>query len=143
MIHSPNHSATGFVIIEIVLTLAMMGIIITALFGLQSSLMTGTMEASDQVRRIIHLRNTFFEYELQHPVSPTEDVQPQSFKHAIDDPPTQITRTTKKISEESSLKQFKNVKRVVVQGTWERAGQPEEITLVSFVYKKPKKKKKS
>lgn len=123
-----NKPAFGFV--EIVITIAIVGTLLTSIFMLQNTVFINVINQHERISRIFYIKNLFFE--------PSKE---KNIKKEISDPVTQLSLQTNLPSEQSELKKFENIYILKTTGKWMgRKGEREE-TMITFVYEKPAKKK--
>ena len=136
MIHSKSHNKNGFTFIEVVITVAIIGIMMTSIFGLQNGMFKSVFNGYSKISRIFYIKNLFFE-----PSNLEKLQKDKSIKKDLTEPQTNIVFELKKLSDKSSFsKRFENVNLLKATGKWRGLFKEQEETLISFVYIKPKKK---
>lgn len=140
MIQSKNLNKDGFTFIELILAVAMIGICITAIFTLQTNLLTSVAERADAIRRILYTKNLLYDYMLG--LNPQNIAQPQTKK--VEDPNMQVVLQAKPVPDKSKLRQFQHIYILTGNASWERLGIKYEQPLVTFtlVPPPPKEEKK-
>ena len=122
--------------IEVILAVAIIGSVLTALFSLQTGIFSAIFNDYSRISRVFYLKNFFFDYDSFQKVQ-----QEKNIKMDLKEPITKLTYETKKISEKSSLKKFENVSLFKATAKWRGLIRDQEESIVSFIYIKPKKKK--
>jgi prepilin-type N-terminal cleavage/methylation domain-containing protein len=136
MIHSKSLNKSGFTFIELILAVTMIGICITAIFTLQTNLLTSVAERADAIRRVLYTKNLLYEYLPS--LNPETVGKAQTKK--VEDPAMQVVLQAKPIPEKSKLHQFQYVYTVSGNATWERNGITYNQTLLTFALIPPEKK---
>lgn len=85
MIHSSVRS--GFSLIEVVIALAVMGIMLVTLFALQQTVLQTTFTQADTLRRMLLIKNTLYDPELMRELSGDS----KKVEHKVKEPLTTIT----------------------------------------------------
>lgn len=131
-----NHNKNGFTFIEIVITVAVIGIMMSAIFGLQSGMFRSIFGNYSKVSRIFYIKNLFFE-----PANLEKLQKDKIIKKDLSDPATNIVYELKKPGDKSGYsKRFENINLLKATGKWKGLFKEQEEMLISFVYIKPKKK---
>jgi len=140
MIHCKNHNKDGFTFIELILAVTMIGICITAIFTLQTSLLTSVAERSDAIRRVLYTKNLLYEY--MYKISPETIANPQTKK--VEEPSMQVILQAKPIPDKSKLHQFQHVYIIWADQSWQRNTIKYDQKLVTFalIPPPPKEEKK-
>lgn len=133
MIHCRNHNKDGFTFIELILAVTMIGICITAIFTLQTSLLTSVAERADAIRRILYTKNLLYDYMLD--LNPQTIAQPQTKK--VEDPSMQVVLQAKPMPERSKLRQFQHIYILTGNASWQRNAISYDQTLVTFAFVPP------
>ncbi len=122
----------GFTLIEVLLAVAIIGLVLTPIFSIQLNVMRSNSKASQALARIFLGKQFLVENEF----SLKADEQEKRIEKKIDRPPTTLIYQLSKIPENSSLKKFKNVLLESVTMQWvDRQGKKRQEKLVTFVYK--------
>lgn len=121
----------GFTLIEVLLAMAIIGLVLTPIFMGQSAILRATALASRRLARVFAAKKILIDSELA--LEP--DIREYSSTKKIDHPPTTFTYELKKISDESSLKKFKNVLIQTVSWPDERSKKKRQDRLVTFLYR--------
>ncbi|MBN1549284.1 prepilin-type N-terminal cleavage/methylation domain-containing protein [Candidatus Babeliales bacterium] len=131
----------GFTFVEVVLTIALIGFILTPLLVVQNNVLRLVMKSSDRARRIFILKNAFSEAAIN--VDNEEDVTNRSFEKQYEVPHMSLKYTVMPIVKESSLKGFSEVYLLKAYGSWQRMYQEHSETMISFLFVPPNEKKES
>ena len=130
MIVSKNN--VGFTLIEVLLALAIIGLVLTPIFLTQSNVLRRSSYASRMLARILAAKKMLIESEF----ALAGDAQEFSQQKKIMIPPTLLTYRLRKIPETSALKKFKNVLWESVSFEWtDERGKKKQDQLVTFLYK--------
>jgi prepilin-type N-terminal cleavage/methylation domain-containing protein len=127
----------GFSLIEAVISVAIIGISLTALFGLQSIVFRQVIGAYEQTNRIFPIKKII----VEQSILPSSEREAQEQK-AIKEPRMKIQLERKKASEEGAFKQFNNIYVVSAIGTWSGIAGKHQETMLRLIYKPEEKKKK-
>lgn len=122
----------AFTLIEVLLALAIIGLVLTPIFLTQSNVLRRSSYASHLLARIFAAKKMLVENEFA--LAP--DAQEFSQEKKIIKPATTFTYSLKKIPETSALKKFKNVllESVTIQWT-DQQGKKKQEQLVTLVHK--------
>jgi prepilin-type N-terminal cleavage/methylation domain-containing protein len=122
----------GFTLIEVLLAMAIIGLILTPIFAIQLGVMRSNARASETLQRIFFGKQFLVDNEFQ--LKPEE--QEKRIEKKLEKPPTTLIYELKKIPENSALKKFKDVLIESVIMQWiDRQGKKRQERLVTFVYK--------
>lgn len=127
MIRSENNQ--GFTLIEVLLSMVIMGAVITALMSSQSVVLFSVKTISHQFSRLLLAKNIIYQTRLHGKTSA---------ESKSDDPPTTFKYSQKKASGAIG-KKFKDIYREQMVFEWEEDGRKRSDTIVSFIFK-PKEK---
>lgn len=130
-------SRRGFTLIEVMFAVAIVGIILIPLLANQSTLFSRILTISRTSTRIFSM--DFF---LQESLEKTVKQEKPITEKKIDDPPTTLSLSSKKIDKEKVFKRFHNIERVQVSGKWEDNNRKKQETMVTFVYKPEERENK-
>lgn len=123
---------SGFTLIEVLLAMAIIGLVLTPIFSIQLSVLRSNSKASQTLARIFLGKQFLVENEF----SLKADEQEKRIEKKIDRPPTTLIYQLGKIPENSALKKFKNVLLETVTMQWvDRQGKKRQEKLVTFVHK--------
>ncbi len=128
MIYFKNRN--GFTLIEVMITLGIIGLVLTPVFVLQSTTMRVMGQYSQQLVRVLAGQVFFGQMQMQRAINP--DIEKETKK--IDDPESTFEYSFADIDQKSTLANFKDVGLQEVVIKWHSLWGPEEDTLVSFVY---------
>ena len=132
-----QNSSKGFTLIEVLLAMAIIGLVLTPIFAIQLSVLRINSRASGILARIFAGKQFLVESEFQ--LKPDE--QEKRIEKKLEKPPTTLLYELKRIPENSVLKKFKNVFIESVTMQWvDRQGKKRQERLTTFVYKPEVKK---
>ena len=130
MIVSKNKS--GFTLIEVLLAMAIVGLVLTPIFAIQLNVMRSNSRASQLLARIFAGKQFLVDSEFQ--LKPDE--QEKRIEKKVEKPPTTLIYELKRVPENSALKKFKNILIENVTMQWvDRQGKKRTQRLVTFVFK--------
>ena len=127
----------GFSFLEIVLTITLIGAVLTPLYAVQYNIFSVVMRAFDEVSRLFLIQNLFYPAILP---SAAADAEQKMIEKKIQDPSTAVTYELGPIAPASRLAGYDNLYLAVAQGSWSRAGVESKEKIVTFVYRAPKSK---
>lgn len=134
MMYSSNHNArSGFVLIEVLVTIAIVGMVIAPIFMLQSNMLRALYRVSTQARLLFPVKNAL-EKTLVGVSTQTE--REVSRQEEIKNPAGTLRYTVRKIGDASALK---NVKDMYFNEVQVRSIRGERESMVGFVYKPERK----
>ncbi|MDR3646953.1 MAG: prepilin-type N-terminal cleavage/methylation domain-containing protein [Candidatus Babeliales bacterium] len=137
MIHSKNLNK-GFTFTEVVIAIAVTGLILTSLFTLQTTMFNNIVNGHFKTARIFFMKNFLLDEANLKNVQQNK----KPIEKKLEEPTMKLRYELKKPNEQSSLaKNFKNVSLVKVTGTWQGLRAEQEEMFVGLVYIKPEKKK--
>jgi len=136
MIHFKNHN--GFTLIEVILALAITGLVLTPVFIIYTTILQRVTKASKQLNMILYCK------ELLGQARQKQEPDAQEFK--LEKPVAEFDATVKyelnkSIDQKSALASLPGLHREVVTIDWTDLGEKQQERLVTFVYKKPEQKK--
>ncbi len=135
----PSNNRDGFSIVEIMITIGMIGALLTPLLNTQYTVMQLMTRATDKLSRIFILENWFNEYEYKkEPISEKE----YKVTRNIVDPDTELTYVIHKPdAQKSSLRKIDDIYIVRGKGEWKRFGLPFSDTMITLMYQAPEQQK--
>jgi type II secretory pathway pseudopilin PulG len=128
MVFKNPHSSSGFTFVEIVLSIVLLAMLATPILVSQFQILNRVVPLSSRLEMIFSLESFLAEQQLlseQKPV--TEKTIP-----SLD---LKLRCERKAVSDKSSLKDFKDLQVVKVQGEWNFAGSSYKDSLIAFAYK--------
>jgi prepilin-type N-terminal cleavage/methylation domain-containing protein len=134
--HSKNHN--GFTLIEVILSLAITGLVLTPVFVIYTTLSQRVTSASRKLDVLIEAKALLIEaHQKQEPDA-------QEFK--LEKPIAEFDATVKyqldkAVDQKSVLASLPGLHREIVIVEWTDLGEKQQERLVTFVYKKPEQKK--
>ena len=125
-------NSNGFTLVEVLLAMAIIGLVLTPIFAIQLGVWRSTTRSSQLLARIFAGKKLLVDSEFE--LSP--DQREKRVERKLDRPATTMIYELKKIPENSSLKKFKNVLLESVTMQWvDRQGKKRQERLVTFLYK--------
>jgi type II secretory pathway pseudopilin PulG len=137
MIRFKNPNAPGFMLFEVLLALAVIGIALTPLFGLQSTMIRSIARISANVQRFL-LAHDFLVQSRSAFLAHDESTIKQEKKAA--DPTTTLIYEAKPVDEKGPFKSLPGIMQEETDYVWPDGRTEQREIVVSFVYK-PRKKK--
>lgn len=134
MRHSKNNN--GFTLIEVMITVAILGILLTPLFILHSSNLSTLAISSTAVQRIIAARN----FVVDTYVSLSPDTRTTTIEKKITNPLTVFTYELKDKVHNKELAALKGLCQENITMRWHEYGRPRQESLIAFCYKKEERK---
>lgn len=132
MVHS--NVRKGFSFIEVIISLAMMGILLVSLFALQQASMQASFTSTNILRRILLLKNTLYDPAFVRENHDQELKKEQKIK----EPAT----TIKLVMNKPTIESLKNLEleRIRAQASWDdiMGKQDESLLFIKFVRPEPK-----
>jgi len=130
-------SSSGFSFIEVALTIAIIGMMITALFSLQFGAFRNVTLEHAILSRIFYIKNIYY-----NPQDFQKLQKDKTFTQDIPDPKIKIVSKYLDVPEKSEVaKKFENVFLVKATGSWQGMQTEQQETLVTFVFSRPKEEK--
>jgi prepilin-type N-terminal cleavage/methylation domain-containing protein len=137
MIHFKNHKK-GFTLIEVIISLAITGAILTPVFMIHEMILNRVSRSSRLFDYILLCSNML--YEARQKQEP--DVQQFSLDKVDTDFGVSLTYSLEKgVDPKSSLASVQGLHKEFVTVLWTEVDQKKQERLVTFVYKKPEQKK--
>lgn len=127
--HSRNKS--GFTLIEVLLALAIIGIVLTPIFLIQSAVLRRTSAGAQQFSRIIQAKDFLVDQQFEN----MQETQASTAERKITNPPTTLAFSSKKIPENSALKKFKHIMIDSVTMQWTEQNKKRQEKLITFSFK--------
>lgn len=136
---TPSNNRDGFTLIEIMMTVAMIGIVIVPLFSVQYNILKIISQASDQLSRIFLIETIFNEAEYRGKQVAESGI---AGNKKVEEPLTEINYAVQKPNEKSAFIKFNDVYVVRATASWSRAGIGSQETMMSFAYMPVEQEKK-
>lgn len=130
MIHSKNKSS-GFTLVEVLLSLAIIGIVLTPIFLIQSLVLRRTSAGARQFSRLMNAKDFLVDQQFEN----IQEAQEVSAERKITNPPTTLVFSSKKLPENSALKKFKHIMLDTVTLQWTEQNKKRQEKLVTFTFK--------
>lgn len=128
-----RNNSGGFTLIEVVLAVAIVGVIMTAVFVAQGSAMYAVNRISQVLRRVYAAE----QYMLEKRAENVNGVEVKSDQKIITYPAATLAYKLEK-TDNPSLKAFKDIYREEVVISWKEQRVPRTDALVSFSFKPPR-----
>lgn len=119
---------SGQTLIENMLAMAILGIVLTPMFGLQTLVTRSVVERVDHLRRLL---------EAEQFLATTSRAQPEDAKQATVQEKG-FTYELRPIADTSALKGLSDIYREQVTTTWRQENRPQKERAIYFVYKPEK-----
>lgn len=133
-----GHGGTGFVLTEVLLAMAVIGIALTPLFGLQSNMLRSITRVASRIQRLFlaedflqNSRATFLK---------EADTQESKQEKKIVDPATALFYDAKAVKDESAFKSLPGILQEQTEMQWQDGVTKRREILVTYIYKPEKKK---
>jgi hypothetical protein len=137
MIVLKNQNKIGFSFIEIVMSIAIVGMLLISIFNLQSGLIRNIFDDHSRISRIFYIRN-LFGYENYQKLK-----KEKVLKIDLKDPATNLIAQMQPTPANSEVtKRFENVYLIKATGSWTGVLGKQEETIIGFVHRPKKKKQK-
>lgn len=128
----------GFTLIEVLLALAIIGIVLTPIFVIQSIVLRRTSSGAQLFSRIVQAKDLLVDQQFEN----IQEVQPANAERKITNPATTLIFSSKKVPENSALKKFKHITIDTVTMQWTGVGNKKrQEKLVTFTYRPEEEKK--
>lgn len=137
MMNSKNHNC-GFTLVEVILSLAITGLVLTPIFIIHGGVLERVGRTSQAFDVIMYCKELFYEARKK------QEPDAQEFtleKGMVDFNGTRTYRLEKSINQKSSLASITGLHKESVTMTWTDLGEKKREELVTFVYKAPEQKK--
>lgn len=130
-----KNKKSGFTLIEVLLSTAIVGIVLIPIYGLQGRVMERIIKMAQSVQRVVVGFDFFLE--AQTKLSEKE----KKFEKKSEDPVLQLTFNVEDISGKSTLgKQFNNLRLEKAEWEWAVDGKKSTDELVAFTFIPPEPK---
>jgi len=133
-----NNIKDGFTLIEVLIAVAMVGLLLSPLFITQETVFLNVVKGARTFERILTAKNFYWLSKQKY-----ENQEKIEFKREkkITDPAMMLQYSVTSQSQKSALKDFKDVYNERVNITWQDGRKKREDALVSFVFKPQEQKK--
>ena len=136
MIHFKSHK-DGFTLIEVIMALAITGLVITPIFILHGTILQRVNRGSIAFDMFLYVKALLVEArQKQNP-----DAQEFTLEKSIAEFNTTTKYVLSKIDQKSSLASLVGLHQELVTINWVEQEEKKQETLVTFTYKKPEQKK--
>jgi Tfp pilus assembly protein PilV len=135
--HLKNHNVqSGFMLVEVVLTLFLVGMVMLPLFMGQSNAMRSIGLFSYGYERTLLMKNFMLEQLFRQSIE--QKNQSKVYTKKIEEGGLTLRYTVKKIDKKKPFDQFPGIHMQTVEAEWiDGRGQKKNDTLLSFVYRHP------
>ena len=127
MIHFKNN---GFTLIEALISLTVMGVVLTPIFMAQSSIFQMVIRRTQAIDRIIYAQSFIIEVRRAIPKDAQQFVQEKK----INKPATQLKYEIKQVSTESAFKDVPNLYKEQVTIDWQQGRNKQSDMLVQYIF---------
>ena len=135
MIHFKSRSAqSGFMLMEVLLTIAIVGMVITPILMLQTNALRGLYRFSSRITLLFPAKNFLMESVVQAPQKKDQKV---TEKKEITSPRATLTYTQRPVGKNSAFKDIKDLHRASVVAESSRKAKE---SIVHFIYQPERKK---
>lgn len=140
MIHFKDHNKkSGFTFIEVVLSITIIGLILTSLFSLQGTVFNRLVREHEKISRIFFINNQFYDPEVIHTLKTKKE---ETIKKIPADLDLDIEVTLKPAADKSAIKKrFDNIYKMQSTGRWQVFGAQQEESIIYYMFNKPQIKK--
>lgn len=129
---------SGFTLIEVLLALAIIGLVLSPIFVIQSSVLRSSSKAAALFTRLLIAKDFLIDQQFEH----ADSDEPVTIDRKITTPVTNLVFSSKSIPDNSSLKKFKQVMIDSVVFEWKDArGKKQQHKLATFSFKPEQEKK--
>lgn len=111
--------------------MAIIGLVLTPIFGIQLAVLRGNARASQLLARILLAKQMLVDAEFQ--LSPTDS--DKRIEKKIANPPTTLMYELKRAPETSALKKFNNLFFETVTIQWQERGKKRQDRLLTFAFR--------
>ena len=130
--YSDFRSARGFTLIEVLLSLAIIGLVLTPIFLIQSTVLRTSSASAHLFTRLMYAKDFLIDQQFEH----SQESAPAQAELKITAPATTLKFDSQKIPENSALKKIKNVMVESVTMEWTDArNKKRREKLVTFAFK--------
>lgn len=141
MIRFKNHNrAPGFMLTEVLLSLAIVGIVLTPLFGLQSQIFRSLFGLSGRIQRLFAMENFLIasRHTLLH-----EQGENNKQEKKITEPSATMRYEAKKVTDDPIFRKMPGIMQEETECVWQEGFRTRREIIVTFVYKPEKRARES
>jgi len=135
MEHLKNHNKSGFMLMEVLLTIALVGMALAPAYMMEGTIQRSLSRYSARIRLLYHIKN--FWTEVVWKIADEKETE-RTDKRQVSNPSATLTYRLSPVGENSSLKKIKGMHKVQVTGKSTRNARE---SIVGFVYKPEREKK--
>jgi Tfp pilus assembly protein PilV len=126
-----NHDRSGFILTEVLITVAIVGMVMIPLFGLQGSLMTKVRRSAQDLSRVLYITTITRHARNEQPIM----AQTFTTEQKIGDPQIDIKYQLEKPVAESSLAALSNIYVEKITLQWNEFGKPRTEQFAHVVFR--------
>jgi type II secretory pathway pseudopilin PulG len=126
-----NHDRSGFILTEVLITVAIVGMVMIPLFGLQGSLMTKVRRSAQDLSRVLYITTITRHARNEQPIL----AQTFTTEQKIGDPQIDIKYQLEKPVAESSLAALENIYVEKITLAWNEFGKPRTEQFAHVVFR--------
>ena len=131
------HRHNGFALMEVIISLAMIGVLLTTLMMVESRVFHHVIMSRSKVDRFYLIQNMFF----LTAINPLEDNK-KEWEKTHEDPAVQLKYEKKEIRNDSELYRFKGLFQERASGKWYEWGKEREYDIINYQFVPVQKEKK-
>lgn len=129
-------SNPGFTLIEVLLALAIIGMVLTPIFMIQQMVLRRSSSSAQLFSRLIQAKDFLIDQQFEN-MQETKEVTAEK---KITNPITALTFNSRKVPENSALKKFKHIMIDSVTMQWTEQNKKRQEKLVTFSFKPEEQK---
>jgi prepilin-type N-terminal cleavage/methylation domain-containing protein len=134
MIHSKNN---GFTLIEVLLAMALVGVVLTPIYSLQNSIFNQVLKMANAVDRMFVAYDFFLDVQNE-----ADEKDQKKITRKIDDPSTELIYEIQDVSKDSVLqKDFNNLYIEKITWDWQDGNKKRSNQFINVLFEPPAPKK--
>lgn len=135
----------GFTLTEVLLAVAIIGLVLTPIFITQSTLLQSVSRISRRMARVFFAKQFLIESTSVMQLKQKDKEDPSITIEKVDDPETVVMYKVQKLPKNSVFSQFPDLYLKSTTAKWQRDGIEQEQTLISFMFQPepPEKKERN
>ena len=127
------HQRNGFALMEAMLSLAIIGLILTTFMMVQTKVFKNVITSSFRIDRFYHIQNMFLDVKMK----PLQDEQTVR-EDIVKDPEVKLRYNKKPINPKSELARFTGLFQEVATGEWHEWGKDKVYDIIRYQFDPPK-----